>query len=410
MRPAKRSQLGSIEKRGRKYRARYMRFGQYHEAGKMFNTMQLADRWLLDEERLIERDEWTPPAKRRAEAQAKAKGDEVTLKAYGLEWIANRTKSDGKPLAASTKKLYKGYLANQLKELAEQPLAAISAEQVSQWWISHGQHLKARKEAYSLMSSIYKSALKAEYVKANPCQVENANARVRLTSPQERGLLIAEISPLEMVEIVEAYDRDHFRLALKFCAWCGLRIGEALALTRDDIKAKQIEGLTQFSLYVTKTVSDGEDGRVVKEPKTQESIRRVLVPPHLNEAIRQHIATIEPGALLFPSTNPAMPYATNEQVRGSDNPGRYTGWLKVRQIMNRPRLRIHDLRHWARMMWTRAGLDYPSVEMMLGHKLPEVVGIYAHFDPVHVWPYAIKVSQLAGWSHDTPKELDGKKI
>lgn len=375
-----------------------MRDGSYHEAGKMFNTQQLADRWLLDEERLIERDEWTPPAKRRAKAKAKTKGERITLGEYANEWIDSRTTSQGKPLSANTKRLYRGYLRKQLADLVGKPLAEVSEENVNDWWRTHGKHLKARKEAYSMMKTIYKQAIKEGLVKSSPCQVPNASARVRLTSPQERGLLISDISAAEMTQILEAYDRDHFRLALKLCAWCGLRIGEALALSVDAFKCREVSnGLKQWTIDITKTVSDSDEGRIIKEPKTLESIRRVIVPPHLNVDIKAHIRTVN-GGLLFPSTNPNIPYATNEQVRGSDNPGRYTGWLKARQQFNRPRLRIHDLRHWARLMWTRAGLDYPSVEMMLGHKLPEVVGIYAHFDPVHVWPYMVKVSELAGWN------------
>lgn len=70
--------------------------------------------------------------------------------------------------------------------------------------------------------------------------------------------------------------------------------------------------------------------------------------------------------------------------------------LPVRRSAD-PALRIYDLRHWARRIWTLAGLDYASVEMLLGHAAL-VQGSYAHLDHGHVWPYAVKVSELAGWT------------
>ena len=45
-----------------------------------------AERWLADERRLIERDEWTPPAARRAQKTTRA----LTLAEYAQRWIDQR--------------------------------------------------------------------------------------------------------------------------------------------------------------------------------------------------------------------------------------------------------------------------------------------------------------------------------
>lgn len=392
----KRSTLGSIEKRGRKYRARYARYGKRYESQEQFYTLQAADRWLLDEESLIDKGLWTPPETRRARKEAK----EVTLGDYLNGWITHRTTKRGKPLAESTQMLYRSYVDGPLDKLASKTINKITRDQVQSWWDTNAHRLKTRKEAYSLMKTAFKKAISDGLVDENPCQVENASARVRKVSPQQRGLLISDISVAEMSEILAAYDRPHFRLALAFCAWCGLRPSEALALKRGDLRHKRIDGIACWSIDVTRTIEDGADRqRKLAEPKTPESVRRVLVPPHLGDQIVEHLAGCT-GELLFPSTSPDKDYATLGQLRGANHPPKYTGWFAIKHDFNRPELRIYDLRHWARMIWTRAGLDYPSVEMMLGHRLPEVVGTYAHFDPAHVWPYALKVSEMAGWLPD----------
>lgn len=393
---SRKSTLGTIIKKSGKYQARYMKYGQYHTSGALFFTPQAADRWLLDEESLIDKGLWTPPETRRARKEAK----EVTLGDYLNDWITHRTTKRGKPLAESTQALYRSYVDGPLAPLAGKNLTEITRAQVQSWWDTNTSRPKTRKEAYSLMKTAFKKSVADGLVDENPCQVENASARVRKVSTQQRGLLISDISVEEMIEILAAYDRPHFRLALTFCAWCGLRPSEALALKRGDLRHKRIDGTTCWSIDVTRTIEDGADKqRKLAEPKTPESVRRVLVPPHLNSQIVQHLATY-PTELLFPSTNPDKDYATLGQLRGANHPPKYTGWLAIKHDFNRPELRIYDLRHWARMIWTRAGLDYPSVEMMLGHRLPEVVGTYAHFDPAHVWPYAIKVSEMAGWLPD----------
>ena len=53
--------------------------------------------------RRIERDEWTPPAQRAAEKNAKG----ITLAEYGATWIEQRTTNGGEPLAPRTKSHYR---------------------------------------------------------------------------------------------------------------------------------------------------------------------------------------------------------------------------------------------------------------------------------------------------------------
>src|SRR5699024_9997243 len=68
--PVRRSPLGSIVPTRNAFKVRYWRNGSLHTAGRTFSSYKLADDWLADEQRLIDRDEWTPPAQRRAEAEA----------------------------------------------------------------------------------------------------------------------------------------------------------------------------------------------------------------------------------------------------------------------------------------------------------------------------------------------------
>ncbi|QBZ28596.1 hypothetical protein E4653_00035 [Corynebacterium diphtheriae subsp. lausannense] len=59
------SKFGSLRKLpSGKIQARYNHQGTTHKAPETFSTRRRATAWLAEEEKLIEFDEWTPPAQR----------------------------------------------------------------------------------------------------------------------------------------------------------------------------------------------------------------------------------------------------------------------------------------------------------------------------------------------------------
>ena len=410
--PRRTSTLGAIwQTNSGAFVVRYDRNGQRHSAGHTFNTFKLADEWLAAEQVLIARDNWTPPAERRAKADAAEVRDSIILKTFAAGWIEKRTTRTGRPLAPKTVREYSSYLTGRLAGLAEMPIAAIDRAVIEGWWQDNADKPPARQAAYMFLKSVLKDATARGLLPANPCQIVNGSRRARVTPKQVRSQLVVGLAPSDIDALVAALDRECFRAMLLLVAYCGLRPGEAFALRRKDVK--QIAG--RWVIDVHQAVSTGENGngRAMGATKTDDSIRTIPVPPHLVPVLEDHLARwAEPGpaGLLFPSTNPAMDFATDRQVMGTypskrTGKGRKagvqreaTGFAAARLAIERPTLRIYDLRHWARRMWTLAGLDYASTEMLLGHELPMVQGTYAHLDLDHVWPYAVKVSELAGWS------------
>ena len=67
--PRRTSSPGTIyTNRAGSFLVRYDRNGQRHTPNHGFPSFKLADDWLAAEQLLIARDEWTPPAQRRAQA------------------------------------------------------------------------------------------------------------------------------------------------------------------------------------------------------------------------------------------------------------------------------------------------------------------------------------------------------
>ena len=108
--------------------------------------------------------------------------------------------------------------------------------------------------------------------------------------------------------------------------WTGCRIGELLALTRNDINF----GSNQMSISKTYYRSDRQD--VITTPKTEQSIRIIEIPTFLKEEIEEYYNRLyeyPPNKRLFPIVPEAVQHKLKRNVEKA-------GIKKIR---------VHDLRH-----------------------------------------------------------------
>lgn len=116
------------------------------------------------------------------------------------------------------------------------------------------------------------------------------------------------------------------RMAFMLLYWTGMRIGELLALTYEDIDLEK----RIISICKSYQRLDGKD--VLTPPKTPKSNRKITIPPFLAEELKEyysHLYGIMPNERMFRFTKS---YMEHEIVRGIKETG-----VK--------RIRIHDLRH-----------------------------------------------------------------
>jgi integrase len=140
-----------------------------------------------------------------------------------------------------------------------------------------------RSHAYSLLKSIFRTAVAHRLVTESPVAVEGATAR---STPKDITLLtIAQVQAL-----ADAMPARH-RLLVLLAAWCGLRFGELTGLRSRDINLDQ-ETITieQAAVTFVHTVDDEVGHRMLERV----SLRMNLVPA-------------EPQALHPVSLQDAMP-------------------------------------------------------------------------------------------------------
>ncbi len=157
-------------------------------------------------------------------------------------------------------------------------------------------------------------------------------------------------------------DKPDSWMAFELLYWTGIREGELLALTPEDID------LEAGTLRISKTYSRRRGEDVVTPPKTPKSNRRVVLPDFLTDELRDYLSlpgTCERGGRIFRMTKSRL---YHEMERGC-------------AIAGVPRIRVHDLRHSHVSLLIDMGYSALAIAERMGHETTEVTMRYAHLFP-----------------------------
>ena len=143
----------------------------------------------------------------------------------------------------------------------------------------------------------------------------------------------------------------------------GMRIGELLALTYDDIN------LEEKTISITKSYQRLKGKDVITQPKTPKSIRIITMPDFLANEFREycsHLYGIMKNERLFHFTKSHMEHC---MAAGIERSG-----VK--------RIRLHDLRHSHASMLVDMGVAPLEIAERLGHeKVETTLNTYSHLYP-----------------------------
>ena len=212
-------------------------------------------------------------------------------------------------------------------------------------------------KAYRLLRTICETAVSDEMIARNPCNLKGAAVE---HSPERPVLTVAEVEAL--AQTIE----QRYAVLVLLGAWCGLRLGEALALTRADVD------LEEGWVNIDKSAAELKSGeRLVGPPKTKAGIRRIYVPPHVVPALRSHLECFtgpEPQALVFTGTQ-------GQPVRRGSL---YTAWLRATRELGLTGVRLHDLRHTGATLAAATGASTKELMNRLGHASSDAALRYQH--------------------------------
>ena len=153
-----------------------------------------------------------------------------------------------------------------------------------------------------------------------------------------------------------------FNHAFQILYWCGLRVGELLALTPQDID------IDNKVIRITKSYQRLEGEDVITDPKIPKSKRNVSMPDFLCEELKDYIGRlygILPSDRIFHLTKS---FLHHEMTRGAEKAG-----VK--------RIRIHDLRHSHISHLIDIGFSAVAIADRVGHESIDITYRYSHLFP-----------------------------
>ena len=176
------------------------------------------------------------------------------------------------------------------------------------------------KSIHSQLSAIFNHAVRYYRLQKNPAEIVGNMGK----DSHKEMLFWTKDEYLKFAKVI--MDKPTSYYAFEVLYWCGIRLGELLALTASDFNFER------QTLTISKSLQNIKGSIIITPPKTPKSNRTIKIPQFLVDEMQDYIKSLyglEPDDRIFPISKA---YLHHEMNRGAKAAG-----VK--------RIRIHDLRH-----------------------------------------------------------------
>ena len=206
-------------------------------------------------------------------------------------------------------------------------------------------------------SCILNHAVTAYGLKTNPMKIVGYVGSIKRKKPYTVW------TKEQFMYAVEFEDKEMYRVLWWVLFFSGLRIGEALALTRSDI----VERNGGLCIHVTKTYNRIHKKDVITTPKTSSSDRFVDIPEYIVKMIDAYLEHVY-------SYNPMK-----DRIFTVQNASASRKLHKLAKAADLPNIHLHDLRHSHATMLIYRGVPITAISARLGHSNVRItMETYAH--------------------------------
>lgn len=224
--------------------------------------------------------------------------------------------------------------------------------------LANGEHYATcyLKTLHNQLSTIFNHAVRFYDLKNNPARkagnMGKATSREMKIWSRDEYLKFAD----------SMMDKEVSYYAFEILYWCGIRLGEMLALTPSDFNFE-----TQ-TLSISKTYNRIQGKDYITSPKTTKSNRIIKMPDFLSEEIKDYISRIYSIGETDRIFHVTKSYIEREMKRGAEEQGL-------------ERIRVHDLRHSHVSLLIEMGFSAVAIAERVGHESIEITYHYAHLFP-----------------------------
>lgn len=252
----------------------------------------------------------------------------------------------------------------------------IRATDIIQWQNTMIAYKDERKKPYAPtylktlqaeLSALFNHAVRFYELKSNPVVKAGPLGK----NKAEEMLFWTKEEYLKFANAIK--DKPYSYYAFQILYWCGLRLGELLALTPQDIDFQK------KVIKVSKSYQRIKGKDFITDPKTPKSKRIISMPDFLCEELQDYINRLYgvlPTERIFHMTKS---FLHHEMTRGA-------GLAGVQRI------RVHDLRHSHVSLLISMGFSAVSIGNRVGHESVDITFRYAHMFPTEQSQMAIKLN------------------
>ncbi|TQF03907.1 site-specific integrase [Kitasatospora acidiphila] len=236
---------------------------------------------------------------------------------------------------------------------------------------------------YTVLSAVFNYAIVNRYIVFNPFKGAKGVSRAKARREIQSKIMVPTI---EEIRLVAEYIKPEYKALVWVMAGCGLRIGEAAALTKASID------LAGGTLDISKQVARDrdqkpEERRVVGKSKLhvrnlkhkgEDFARSVPLPSFVAAELQAHIQSHE----LFRAEEYLFPNITRTNFLDRSSWSRAILGPAVEEAQLGHRLKGHWFRHYFASVCLAAGVPVTDLARWLGHASADVVlETYAHLMP-----------------------------
>lgn len=205
--------------------------------------------------------------------------------------------------------------------------------------------------------NIIKGAL-AMAVSLEIIQKEYSN-KIKLPAPTEKPVNAFEKHEQQKIEQYCLNSKKANHIGIVICLYTGLRIGELLALTWDDIDFAN--GLMKVEKEAYRIKQNGVWHTVIDKPKTKSSIRVIPLPKTLLSKLKDIKKKSKNEHIISTRENKVVDTRSYQKT-----------FEKILRKLNIPYKNFHSLRHTFATRAVELGIDVKSLAEIMGHKNPTV--------------------------------------
>lgn len=323
-----------------------------------YKTKKEAERALADIIAKIEKGEYFEPKK-------------ITLSQFLDEWLEVYCKPK---LAPKTYKSYSEIIRLYFKPiLGHIELIKLNPAIIQRYYNA----LKDEKQLsdttinyhHRLLRNALKHAVKWQYISKNPCDA--------VDPPKKHKIEIKVWNKENIKKAEKIFSNTPIFIHVMLAIYTGMRLGEICALRWEDINFKD------GTCVVRRTVQRVNKELIIKEPKTESSIRVVALPQNIIELLKLEKKKQAETRMLFGSK-----YDTNyDGFISVWEDGRFKEPDYVSKKFHKilattpelPMIRFHDLRHTHATLMLASGVQMKVISERLGHsQIGITMDLYSH--------------------------------